>query len=252
MSVRDHEPGVGQYLGDGLQLGVVDLRANDRDSLLMDWRMCPPGITAARGRGGSAPAPTADRAGRTAHLTAPSGRRRYGRGDHRQVPTYANALSGPMGQASRDAVIIHGPLDQHPLLERDDVESRADADLTAVLSASSALPGMAFLLATRAAFGETWGDYWHDLLDNGLKIVNGTTPRRSLHHRRPTRHYFRQVEHVGVLKGAKNPEGIHELVELCSAPRCIPRCRAPCTCPISGEVSVSQEWSANAPEPDDA
>ncbi|WP_239021674.1 thiamine ABC transporter substrate-binding protein [Nocardioides jishulii] len=167
----------------------------------------------------------------------------------------------------------------------EDLAKPAYEDLTAVSSASSSSPGMAFLLATRAAFGEKWDDYWRDLLDNGLKIVDGWTEAYygefSAGGEKGTRPVvlsydsspaftldgpggrsttaalldtcFRQVEYAGVLKGAKNPEGAQELVEFLLGPEV--QAALPGSMyvrPVSGEVSVPQEWSANAPEPDDA
>ena len=46
-------------------------------------------------------------------------------------------------------------------------------DLFVTPGASTSSPGMAFFLATVAAFGDSWPDYWTELLDNGTKVVDG-------------------------------------------------------------------------------
>jgi thiamine transport system substrate-binding protein len=47
-------------------------------------------------------------------------------------------------------------------------------DSFVVQNPASSAPGMAFLLATIAKYGETgWQEYWRKLVDNGVKVVNG-------------------------------------------------------------------------------
>ncbi|WP_024874890.1 thiamine ABC transporter substrate-binding protein [Saccharomonospora piscinae] len=49
-------------------------------------------------------------------------------------------------------------------------------DLFVVPSPATSSPGLAFLLATVAEYGEDgWLDYWRDLADNGVKTVSGWT-----------------------------------------------------------------------------
>ena len=119
-------------------------------------------------------------------------------------------------------------------------------DLTVVSSASTSSPGLAFLLATVAEFGEDgWQDYWRDLVANGVKVVPGwsdayytdftvggggerpivlsyassppfTVPEGG---DEPTTSAlldtcFRQVEYVGVLQNASNPAGAQAVVDL--------------------------------------
>ncbi|GGD13711.1 thiamine ABC transporter substrate-binding protein [Nocardioides daphniae] len=162
----------------------------------------------------------------------------------------------------------------------EDLTKPAYKDLTAVSSASTSSPGMAFLLATRAAFGQRWDDYWTDLLDNGLKIVDGWTeayygeftaggekgtrpvvlsydssPAFTVKDGKTTTAAlldtcFRQVEYAGVLKGAKNPEGAQELVEFLLSPlvqRELPDSMY--VRPVSGEADLPDDWAAFAPEP---
>ena len=96
---------------------------------------------------------------------------------------------------------------------------------------------MAFLLATIAAYGDRWPDYWADLMANGTKLTDGwsdayyvdftqgggqgtrpivlsydSSPAFTLDGGTSTTEAlldtcFQQVEYAGVLAGAANPEG---------------------------------------------
>ena len=57
--------------------------------------------------------------------------------------------------------------------------------MLAAPSAVSSSPGFAFLLATRAAFGEGWSRYWQQLVDNDVAIADGWT---DAYYTRFTRH----------------------------------------------------------------
>jgi thiamine transport system substrate-binding protein len=111
--------------------------------------------------------------------------------------------------------------------------------------ATTSSPGLAFLLATIAKYGDGWPAYWKKLLANGAKITAGwsdawdvdytagggrgdrpivlsyassipdTIPKGAS---RPTTHAlldtcFRQVEYAGVLKGAKNLAGAQAFID---------------------------------------
>lgn len=117
---------------------------------------------------------------------------------------------------------------------------------------ASSSPGLAFMLATIAHFGEngtyTWRDYWADLRDNDLLVVSGweeayygsfsggsgegdrpivvsyaTSPAAEVFFADPqpdeaptgvvTAGCFRQVEFAGVLVGTKKPELARKLVD---------------------------------------
>lgn len=57
-----------------------------------------------------------------------------------------------------------------------DLADPAYRDLLVVESAATSSPGLAFLLATIAAFGEPgWQDYWHSLVANGVSVAAGWT-----------------------------------------------------------------------------
>jgi thiamine transport system substrate-binding protein len=111
--------------------------------------------------------------------------------------------------------------------------------------ATTSSPGLAFLLATVAAYGDAWPSYWQRLMANDTKLTSGwsdayevdftagggdgdrpivlsyassppfTIPEGGS---RPTTSSlldtcFRQVEYAGVLKGAANPAGAKAFVD---------------------------------------
>lgn len=132
-----------------------------------------------------------------------------------------------------------------PPASLDDLTEPAYRDLFVTPGATTSSPGLAFLLATIAAKGTGWQDYWKKLMANGAKITvdwsnayevdftagggNGdrpvvlsysssppfTVPKGGT---RPTTRAlldtcFRQTEYAGVLAGADNPSGMRKFVE---------------------------------------
>jgi thiamine transport system substrate-binding protein len=55
----------------------------------------------------------------------------------------------------------------------DDLTKPAYKGLFVVPGASTSSPGLAFLLATIAKYGDGWRGYWTKLMDNGAKVVKG-------------------------------------------------------------------------------
>ncbi len=121
-------------------------------------------------------------------------------------------------------------------------------DLLVVQDPGTSSPGLAFLLATIARFGDAWPDYWQQLSDNGVKVASSwtdayvgdfsgggdgnrplvvsyaTSPPAEIVYAaepKPTRPStsvmtdgcYRQVEYAGVLAGAANPDGARELID---------------------------------------
>ena len=110
-------------------------------------------------------------------------------------------------------------------------------------------PGLAFLFATVARFGDGWQGYWRKLRANGVRAVDGweeaytqqfsgasgspgkrpivvsyaTSPAAEVIFagkpltESPTAAIadgcFRQVEYAGVLRGARNPDGARKLID---------------------------------------
>ena len=121
-------------------------------------------------------------------------------------------------------------------------------ELLVVQDPGTSSPGLAFLLATIARFGDGWQDYWQQLADNGVKVASSWTdayvgdfsgggdgdrplvvsyatspPAEIVYAAEPkptepstsvmTDGCYRQVEYAGVLAGAANPQGARELVD---------------------------------------
>lgn len=124
--------------------------------------------------------------------------------------------------------------------------------LLVVENPATSSPGLAFLLATVAEFGEagdyTWQGFWRDLVANDVLVVSGweeayyssfsggsgegdrplvvsyasSPPAEVIFSETPlteaptavvTAGAFRQIEFAGVLRGAKNPEGARRFVD---------------------------------------
>ena len=70
--------------------------------------------------------------------------------------------------------------EEHGLDPPADLAALADPayrDLLVVENPATSSPGLAFLMATVAEFGEDgWRDYWSRLRDNGVEVVDGWEP----------------------------------------------------------------------------
>ncbi len=68
----------------------------------------------------------------------------------------------------------------------DDLTDPTYADLLVVANPATSSPGLAFLLATVARYGDDWPQYWQALRDNGVQVVNGWSEAysRGVHRRR--------------------------------------------------------------------
>ena len=142
--------------------------------------------------------------------------------------------------------------------ERGIAPPRSIADLTrpeyegllVVENPATSTPGLAFMLATIARYGERgWRAYWEELRENDVLVVSGweeaynvrfsgaagsngdrpivvsyaSSPPAEVIFRSPrpaqaptavvTDSCFRQIEFAGVLRGAANPDGARELVD---------------------------------------
>jgi thiamine transport system substrate-binding protein len=131
----------------------------------------------------------------------------------------------------------------------DDLADPAYRDLLVVENPATSSPGLAFLAATVARYGDDWIDYWDRLRDNGVLVVDGwetaytsefsgaagsdgdrplvvsyaSSPAAEVYFADPPpeqaptvnldRTCFRQVEFAGVLRGAANPTGARRLVD---------------------------------------
>lgn len=131
----------------------------------------------------------------------------------------------------------------------DDLTDPRYAGLLVVENAATSTPGLAFLLATIARYGEgEWQDYWRRLRENRVLVVDGweeaynvrfsgsagngnrpivvsyaSSPPAEVIFRKPRPAQaptmvvedscFRQIEFAGVLRGARNEDGARELID---------------------------------------
>lgn len=130
----------------------------------------------------------------------------------------------------------------------DDLIDPAYADMLVVEDPGTSSPGLAFLLATIARYGDGWVDYWKKLADNGVSVAGSWTdayvgqfsgggdgdrplvvsyatspPAEIVYASDPkptepstsvmTDGCYRQVEYAGVLDGASNPAGARAVVD---------------------------------------
>jgi thiamine transport system substrate-binding protein len=121
--------------------------------------------------------------------------------------------------------------------------------LLVVESPATSTPGLAFLLATVARFGDGWSDYWRALRENGVLVVDGweeaytvrfsgaagsrgarpivvsyaSSPPAEVYYRSPRPEEaptavvesscFRQIELAGILRGARNEDGARKVID---------------------------------------
>lgn len=135
----------------------------------------------------------------------------------------------------------------------DELASPDYRGLLVVENPATSSPGLAFLLATIARYGDTWRDYWTRLRDNEVLVVNGwseayltefsgsggerplvvsysTSPPAEIVYAsdpkpdRPgssvmTDGCYRQVEFAGVLRGAQDPTAARTVVDWLLSPQ---------------------------------
>ena len=131
----------------------------------------------------------------------------------------------------------------------DDLVKPEYRDQLVVEDPGTSSPGLAFLLATIARYGDGWSDYWAKLRDNGVKVAGSWTdaytgdfsagggsgdrplvvsyatspPAEIVYAADPkptspntsvmTDGCYRQVEYAGVLAGAANPEAAQAVID---------------------------------------
>ena len=160
----------------------------------------------------------------------------------------------------------------------DNLLDPAYSGMVSVTNPATSSPGLAFLMATIAAKGDTWPDYWAALRDNGLRVTASwsdtyytdfsapnyggdypivlsyaSSPPFEAVDGQPTTAAlldtcFRQVEYAGVLAGAQNPQGAQQVVDWmlsddfqASVPENM------YVYPVSTAVTVPAEWAQYAP-----
>ena len=170
-----------------------------------------------------------------------------------------------------------------PPASLDDLVDPAYRDLFVTPGAATSSPGMAFLLATIAAYGEDgWQDWWTELMANGAKLTDGwsdayqvdftqgggqgdrpivlsydSSPAFTVADGETTTSAlldtcFRQVEYAGVLDGADNPEGAEALVDFLVSPQV--QAALPDSMyvfPVDPAVELPAAWAQFAEQPSD-
>jgi thiamine transport system substrate-binding protein len=171
---------------------------------------------------------------------------------------------------------------QEPPTTLDDLTDPAYADLLVIPGATTSSPGLAFLLATIAEYGDGWPDYWADLMANGATLTDGWTdayqaeftqgggkgdrpivvsydssPAFTVDGRGATTTSalldtcFTQVEYAGVLAGAANPEGAEQVVDWLVSDEV--QAVLPDNMyvyPVSDAVELPADWAEFAPRPE--
>ncbi|WP_244931183.1 thiamine ABC transporter substrate-binding protein [Nocardioides sp. W7] len=163
-----------------------------------------------------------------------------------------------------------------------DLAKPAYRDLFVIPGATTSSPGMAFLLATIAEYGDDWPDYWTDLMANGAKLTDGwsdayqvdftqgggegdrpivvsydSSPAFTVDGAGGTTTSalldtcFRQVEYAGVLAGAENPEGAEQVVDwLLSDEVQAALPDSMYVFPVSSAVELPADWASFATQPE--
>lgn len=138
-----------------------------------------------------------------------------------------------------------------PPASLDDLTDPSYAGMLVVQSPETSSPGLAFLLATIAHYGDGWEEYWAALRDNGVAVTAGwedaywgefiagggerpivvsyaSSPPAEVIFADPpvdepptgvvTASCYRQIEFAGVLAGAGNPGGAQALIDFMLTP----------------------------------
>ena len=158
----------------------------------------------------------------------------------------------------------------------EDLADPSYADLFVTPGAATSSPGLAFLLATVAEFGEDgWSDYWQRLMDNGTTLTSGwsdayyvdftagggdgdrpivtsyaSSPPFTIDEETGESTTsalldtcYRQVEFAGVLEGSQNPEAARALVDFMVSPtfqQILPENMY--VFPVDDSVALPPEW----------
>ena len=170
-----------------------------------------------------------------------------------------------------------------PPTSLDDLVQPEYKGMLVIENPASSSPGLAFVLATIAKYGDGWRDYWTKLRANGLKVDDGweqayytdfagggqggtfplvvsyaSSPPAGVTKGTPAvaptgaalDTCFRQVEFAGVLRGAKHPGLARELVDwMLSEPFQAGVADQMYVYPLRDGVKVPPSWALYAPVP---
>ncbi|WP_062070204.1 thiamine ABC transporter substrate-binding protein [Demequina sediminicola] len=163
-----------------------------------------------------------------------------------------------------------------------DLTDPAYAGMLSVTNPATSSPGLAFVLATVAEFGDDWEQYWTDLAANDVRVTASwsdtyytdfsapnyggdyplvlsyaSSPPYEVIDDEPTTAAlldtcFRQVEYAGVLEGARNPEAGQAVIDWMLSDdfqAAIPENMY--VYPVSEQIEVPAEWAEYAPLAED-
>lgn len=157
----------------------------------------------------------------------------------------------------------------------DDLKDKRYANQVVLLDPATSSPGMSFMLATIGTYKDKAKDYWGALIDNGAQIVSGwETAYNQLfsagegHGTKPIvvsyasspaatpgtsailSGCFAQIEYIGVLRGAANPDGARKVIDWMLSPQV--QAALPTSMyvyPVQRDTPLPQDWRQRAPAP---
>lgn len=183
----------------------------------------------------------------------------------------------PIDQGQVCINIDHAWFDEHDIDEPETLEDLTIpdyAELLAVTNPMTSSPGLAFLVATVAEYGDTeWESYWESLLDGGMKVDaswsdayyvdfsgaegEGDYPLVLSYSSSPAEadgttgvleaSCTTQVEYAGVTSGAENPEGAQAFIDFMLGQdfqQALPESMY--MYPVDDTVELPSEWAEHA------
>lgn len=156
-----------------------------------------------------------------------------------------------------------------------DLRDPTYAAQAALLDPGTSSPGMAFLLTTVGVFGDDWENYWRQVSAGGAAIVAGweiaynqlfsagegkgpkpivlsyaSSPAATPGTSALLDSCFRQIEYVGVLRGARNEDGARKVVDFMlsqTVQRALPSSMY--VYPVQKNTPLPDGWAQRAPVP---
>lgn len=157
----------------------------------------------------------------------------------------------------------------------DDLKDPKYADQLVLLDPATSSPGMSFLLATIGTYKDKAPDYWKALIGNGAQVVSGweiaynqlfsageghgdkpivvsyaSSPAATPGTSAILSGCFAQIEYVGILRGAANPDGARKVIDWMLSPEV--QAALPTSMyvyPVQRDTPLPQDWRLRAPAP---
>lgn len=156
-----------------------------------------------------------------------------------------------------------------------DLSNAKYANQAVLLDPATSSVGMSFMLATIGTYKDKASEYWSALIDNGAQVVSGweiaynqlfsageghgTKPIVVSYASSPAATpgtsailsgCFAQIEYIGVLRGAANPDGARKVIDWMLSPAV--QAALPTSMfvyPVQDGVPLPQDWQQRAPAP---